>query len=145
MGAKTYREIKPNSRVSTFDGAAGCATDESIVGKVINKYEEDDIMFFKAIGRYGEPGVGTDEFRPEMRMYKMTQTGIDFDNSPDSEVLSCETTLSSNDVRLELTSVAPKYASAICTTTNNFRIYTIFHFQGAMSLFPGNECRLLVV
>ena len=149
VGSKSYRKIDataspdfdgPGAAISTpgMDGA-----DPAVVAAQ-NNYLEDDVMFYKAIGRYGEPGVGTDEFRPEVKKYKSAQTGLDFDNCPDNSVLSCETTLANNDVRLELF-VAKGTNESAGLTKQNYRVYTIFHYQGAMSLFPGNECRLLIV
>lgn len=79
-----------------------------------------------------------------MRKYRLIQTDIDFDDSSDSEMLSCETTMNSNDVRLQLDTAAST-TTAHGNQTQNYRIYTIFHFQEAMLLFPGNECCLLVV
>ena len=137
VGSKNYREIKPHTGILD-------KWDVSTDGSLNQNYEEDDVIFFKVICRYGEPGVGTDEYRPEMRKFKIAQTGIDFDNSPDSEVLSCETTLANNDVRLAIT-MAPAKGEITEMGDTQYRCYSVFHFQGAMSLFPGNECRLLVV
>lgn len=57
--SKTYREIKP------IRGHAYCdqIIDNVAVSGTMNLYEEDDIMFYKVIDRFGEHGVGSDDYR----------------------------------------------------------------------------------
>ena len=51
--SKNYRRIT--------SGTDGANWDSNAV-RAFKTYPEDDVMFYNAIGRYGEPGMGTNEF-----------------------------------------------------------------------------------
>ena len=94
---------------------------------------DDDVIFYKATERYVKPGMCTDKFIPKIHIYRIAQTGLDFDNSPDYEVLSCETMLTNNDVRLQLTITTSNTTSITVNTaltSSSFIVYTVFHLQG---------------
>jgi len=129
IGTKNYREISDVPGVTT----AGSN----------HRYKfhcnESQLMFAKAVGHQNDYATETSEFNATQKPLNNAVQGIDLEFSPDNDVLASETTLNSNDVRLEITTVN---SSGIGNSTYN--IYTFLQYQASIALFPGNETRLLV-
>ncbi len=128
IGTKTYREI---------DDARGY--DSLTEFKAKPSCNESDVMFAKAVGHYNDYTTEDDSLAPIQRVLNNQVQGIDLEFSPDNDVLASETTLNSNDVRLELWA---KQGNA--DDGNQYDIWTFLQYQASIALFPGNETRLLV-
>ena len=122
IGSKSYREINGDTATNLED----C------------NFEESECMWRKVMKSY-DGYQGNDEFKPSVRNMHIAQTGLDLDFSPDAGVLSAETTLNNNDIRLRL-------VGRRCTNVPadvKFRVYVMSKYQCALSVYPGNEVRML--
>jgi len=126
IGTKNYRQI---------DDATGL---ENIGTNEKFHCNESQVMFAKAVGHYNDYATETDELNAAQKVLNNACQGIDLEFSPDNDVLASETTLNSNDVRLEIKS------GNIAAQATGYDIYTYLQYQASIALFPGNETRLLV-
>ncbi len=133
IGTKSYREIDDNpGNLKATGGPPNC--------------NESDVFFAKSVGHYNDYSTETAEYSAEERVKHCQNQGIDLEFAPDNDVLASETTLNSNDVRLQLTVKPSEQQSnnAAIADAAEFDVYTFLQYQASIALFPGNETRLLV-